>query len=285
MKNSLHYIKQRGHVWYYQHAIPQASDEKRKAICFSLGTRDKKLASRLAAGLSLKTEQLIRLARMTADITFEKIDGLVKNHFERLLMEIGQEISFVRMRNTPKFRQTLPAIDAQAVCQLAGLEMDALKDAMQNDAFNDQIVQIAETLLKWKSYPATKGDQFHDYLCRKILQARHEVLRMKQGLLTGDPLQGSIQHPFFKDCVDHSQRDDYEHYLFNQDLPYHEPTDEAETRTLGFYITKYCQARKLENAVTEGTLDEEKQILEIVSQVMGPLKYLSDVSKDDTRKL
>ncbi|MCE7886682.1 MAG: hypothetical protein DYH13_04165 [Alphaproteobacteria bacterium PRO2] len=251
---------------------------KRRGYKKSLRTGDFKLAFYLGQKYGLFVEKYFEYIRAMVP-TSEHIDLLIRNHFEKCLMEVEDRI-WMAQHDLADGVETIE--DLHDSVENIEAEHQRLKDlafARKNTPYQEK---IAKDLLAWKQYDLPYLSYLYKQLLKGIMEAHIEASRLHIAYIRGDRAGMNIQNDFFEGCHDYLADPDDDLYLEYAHKPYHGGNPVRKPFTLSEAVELYFQYKRRE---TKDWHQANRAYMERLMDILGKGTSLKSLSKQDGMKL
>lgn len=274
------YLHFRGRTYYFRIAVPLnlVPVLGRRGYKKSLRTGDYRLACFLAQKYTLFVQKYFEYIRAMIPTT-QDIDLLIRNHFEKCLMEAEERIWMARHDLAEGMETTEDLHNG-----LENLEEDyqRLKDLQFGWKNTPNQERIAKELLGWKQYDISHLDNLYKKLLKGIMEAHLEASRLHIAYIRRDHNGMNIQNDFFDGCYDYLQKPDGDLYLEYADKPYHGGNPERKPFNLSEAVELYFKYKRRE---TKDWHQANRAYMERLTDMLGQSTALKSLSKQDGIKL
>lgn len=234
------YLLLRGRIYYFRVMVPKrlvpifGRTEYKK----SLKTGDLKCAVRLSRTYILFVDRFFRLVEHMKP-TRDDIIFLIRNHFEKCLMEVDDERWAIR--EDFKEGKSEEAIDE--LIENLRKRYARLQDEAKLSEYGPEQADIAHKLLEWQGFDLSELSDSFKELARGIMDARIEAERLLLAEFERDTEAMHIKHPLLKDARNYLKHSDFDLFLDYQYKPYHGEPKTAPL-TMKEAVTRYIESQR-----------------------------------------
>jgi len=258
------YLHKRGEIYYFRIAIPKALRQRfgRQEIKVSLQTRDFRAAKLRCGWCAAVYEQLLEKVEGMPGITREKLNELVKKHFEQRSVLANEFVSFA---DDPT------AYDVEHEVSLAERDIASQREGIAKRQYDASTRAKARELLESIGVGKLndKSEEF-EALCHGILRAEAELTR-----IYAEKLQGRY------DCI--LPRDPIVAGMVTDELPpIPGETVEPSNDTVAVFANRYYEF-KAAHVWASKTAVENRRALDWFCEVAGPDRDGRTLSTGDVK--
>ncbi|MFV3132072.1 DUF6538 domain-containing protein, partial [Niveispirillum sp. KHB5.9] len=188
---ALPHLWKRGETYWFRMALPADLVARfgRREFRLSLKTSDRRIARMRGSRLSVSFQELIRMVRGMPELTRERINDLVRAHFEKRL-SVANEIVWCS-EHDDKF-------DKEMEIEGAAQDLKAFQRDAMASKFSSKTQKIVNELVDEAGFPTIPpANERYQYLGQMVARAEAEMRRVLIAKLSGNLKDSFIIDPAF----------------------------------------------------------------------------------------